>query len=354
MSATRASIAALIGPRRATRASSGCSGCWKRPTSPSLPPPSWWGSHRGRQKGHWNGWWTPICWKPRVLAATACMIFCDCSPASAAPPRSPRGCAWTRWSGRCAGTSRPPPAPAASCTRPTSGARPATAMPMVSPTVVGELASALFRFLEMRGSWFDLATLNRLAVQVARRTGDLAGEAQALNDLAAAHYRLDHLDEAVTCAEQTLAIRRSLGDRLEEGQALSNLGVHYHMVGRLDEAVACYEESLAILRDVGDRSSVGRALGNLGGVRQQLGRFDEATACYEQALAIHRDVSDRYMEGATLHSMGRALHALGRQERARACWQEALLILRALGLPEAEAVQARLDAMVDDTTSATH
>lgn len=268
------------------------------------------------------------------------------------------------------------------------------AMPMVSPTVVGELASALFRFLEMRGSWFDLATLNRLAVQVARRAGDLAGEAQALNDLAAAHYRLDHLDEAVTCAEQTLAIRRSLGDRLEEGQALSNLGVHYHMVGRLDEAVACYEESLAILRDVGDRSSVGRALGNLGGVRQQLGRFDEAAACfeqaitihqkvgdhpsagrdlgnlgdlyhqlgrfdeamacYEQALAIHRDVSDRYMEGATLHSMGRALHALGRQERARACWQEALLILRALGLPEAEAVQARLDAMGDDTTSATH
>jgi hypothetical protein len=80
-------------------------------------------------EGHWSGWWTPNCWKPRVLAATACMTYCDCSPASAAPPRSPRGCAWTRWSGRCAGTSRPPPAPAASCTRPTSGARPATAMP---------------------------------------------------------------------------------------------------------------------------------------------------------------------------------------------------------------------------------
>jgi DNA-binding SARP family transcriptional activator/tetratricopeptide (TPR) repeat protein len=268
----------------------------------------------------------------------------------------------------------------------------AAAMPMVSPTVVGELASALFRFLEMRGSWYDLATLNRLAVQVARAARDLHGEAQALNDLAAAHYRLDHLDEAVTCAEQTLAIRRRLGDRLEEGQALSNLGVHYHMVGRLDEAVACYEESLAILRDVSDRSSVGRVLGNLGGVRQQLGRFDEAAtcfeeaiaihqevgdhpsagrdlgnlgdlhhelgrfdealACYEQALAIHRDVSDRYMEGATLHSMGRALHALGRHERARACWHEALAILRALGLPEAEAVQTRLDDTGDHPSRA--
>jgi tetratricopeptide (TPR) repeat protein len=269
----------------------------------------------------------------------------------------------------------------------------AAAMPMVSPTVVGELAGALFRFLEMRGSWYDLATLNRLAVQVARRRGDLHGEAQALNDLAAAHYRLHQLDEAVTCAEQTLAIRRRLGDRLEEGQALSNLGVHYHMVGRLDEAVACYKESLAILGDVGDRSSVGRVLGNLGGVRQQLGHFDKAATCfeqaiaihrevgdhpsagrdlgnlgdlyqeldrleqaltcYEQALAIHRDVGDRYMEGATLHSMGNVLQAVGWHERARACWTEALLILRGLGLPEAEAVQARLDATGHHTTSAT-
>ena len=55
-------------------------GCWKPLMSPSLLPPSWWDSRRGRQKGHWSGWWMLICWNHRALAATTCtMWFITCT-----------------------------------------------------------------------------------------------------------------------------------------------------------------------------------------------------------------------------------------------------------------------------------
>ncbi|HVD16289.1 MAG TPA: tetratricopeptide repeat protein [Actinomycetota bacterium] len=266
-----------------------------------------------------------------------------------------------------------------------AAARQAASNPCVPPEVVGHLATALFRFLETRGSWHDLAALNQLALQTACRVGDLHGEAQALNDLAATHYRLGRLDQAVVYSEQTLTIRRKLGDRVGEGQALSNLGVHWHAVGQLDRALACYDQSLTILRQAGEHASVGRVLGNLGGVYQdlgrfddavacfeqaiaihhdvgdahsagrglgnlgdlyhQLGRFDDAVACFEQAIAIHHDVGDRYSEGVELKSLGAALDAHGRHHRARACWSEALAIFQPLDMPEADEVLALLDAM---------
>jgi DNA-binding SARP family transcriptional activator len=265
-----------------------------------------------------------------------------------------------------------------------AAARQAATSPGVPPEVAGQLAAVLFRFLEMRGSWHDLAELNQLALQVARRAGDPHGEAQALNDLAMSHYRLKRPDQAIAYSEQTVALRRRLGDRRGEGQALSNLGVHCHAAGQLDRALACYDQSLAVLRELGDRGSIGRVLGNLGGVYQDLGRFDEAAAafqqaitihhevgdapsagrglsnlgelyhqmgrpddavgCLEQAIAIHHDVGDRYQAGVSLQGLGRALEAQGRHQQALVCWREALSIFQPLGIPEAEEVLALLRA----------
>jgi DNA-binding SARP family transcriptional activator/tetratricopeptide (TPR) repeat protein len=272
-----------------------------------------------------------------------------------------------------------------------AAARQAATSPRVPPEVVGQLAAVLFRFLEMRGSWHDLAELDQLALQVARRAGDPDGEAQALNDLAMTHYRLKRPDQAIAYSEQTVALRRRLGDRRGEGQALSNLGIHCHAAGQLDRALACYDQSLAVLRELGDRGSVGRVLGNLGGVYQDLGRFDEAAVafqqaiaihhevgdapsagrglsnlgelyhqigrlndavgCLEQAIAIHHDVGDRYQAGVSLRGLGVALEAQGRHQQALACWREALSIFQPLGIPEAEEVLALLGAADRSTAS---
>jgi tetratricopeptide (TPR) repeat protein len=112
--------------------------------------------------------------------------------------------------------------------------RQAATSPGVPSDVVGHLATALFRFLEMRGSWHDLGAIDQLALQAARRSGDPHAEAQALNDLAVTYYRLGQLDQAAAYSERTLAMRRKLGDRVAEGQALSNLAIMWHALGQLD------------------------------------------------------------------------------------------------------------------------
>jgi tetratricopeptide (TPR) repeat protein len=261
--------------------------------------------------------------------------------------------------------------------------RQATETPGPVARMVGPLAAALFRFLQMGGYWADLKDLNQAALQVARDVGDHPGEAQALSDLATACWWLRDLEQAVACNRQSLQLRRALGDRRGESLSLGNLSQDYVALGRLDQALACQHQSLAIIRDLGDRPAEARALNGLGGLSDAAGRFDEAVAWYEQALELFRQVGDRAGEGTVLGNLteaqvragrpdqavrwaeagvtvcrqagnrhgeatcrrwlGAALDALGHRARARASWQAALTLHTTLGLPEAEELRRLLE-----------
>ena len=247
--------------------------------------------------------------------------------------------------------------------------------------MVGPLAAALFRYLQMGGYWKDLKELNQAALQVAKAVGDRAGEAQALSDLATACWWLRDLDQAVTRNRQSLQLRRALGDRRGESLALGNLSQDYVALGQLDQALACQHQSLAIIRELGEPAAEARALNGLGGLSDAAGRFDEAVSWYEQALALFREVGDRASEGTVLGNLaeaqvragrpeqavrwaeagvtvcrqagnrhgeatclrwlGTALHALGQPDRAP--WQAALTLYDTLGLPDGEELRRLLD-----------
>jgi tetratricopeptide (TPR) repeat protein len=248
--------------------------------------------------------------------------------------------------------------------------------------MVGPLAAALFRYLQMGGYWTDLRTLNEDALQVARDAGDGPGEAQALSDLATASWWLGELDHAVAFNQLSLGLRRALGDRRGESLALGNLSQDYRALGRVGEALAYQRQSLAIIRELGDRPAEARSLNGMGLLSEAAGRFQEAAAWYEQALALFREVGDRPSEGtvlgnlaevcvrggdpqqavhwaedgatvcreagnrqgeaAALRWLGAALDALGRRGDARSSWQGALALYTALGMSEAEDVRALL------------
>jgi tetratricopeptide (TPR) repeat protein len=250
-------------------------------------------------------------------------------------------------------------------------------------TMVGPLAAALFRYLQMGGYWTDLRTLNEVALQVARDAGDRSGEAQALSDLATASWWLGEFDHAVAYNQVSLDLRRALGDRRGESLALGNLSEDYRTLGRLDEALACQRQSLAIIRELGDRPAEARSLNGLGLLSETAGRFHDAAAWYEQALVLFREVGDRASEGTALrnlaeacvragdprhavgwardaamvcheagnregearalHWLGAALNALGDLGPARAAWQAARTLYTTLDMPEAEELRQLLD-----------
>jgi tetratricopeptide (TPR) repeat protein len=73
-----------------------------------------------------------------------------------------------------------------------------------------------------------------------------------------------------------------------------------------------------------------------------LGELQQAIACYRRALDLVGHQGDRYREADVRTHLGDSYLAAGESGRARSTWQQALLIFTELGLPNADAVRAKL------------
>jgi DNA-binding SARP family transcriptional activator/DNA polymerase III delta prime subunit len=210
--------------------------------------------------------------------------------------------------------------------------RQAATTPGVPDELAIQLTHALGGFLWVRGHvWDDWIQANQAALEAARRLGERAAQAQALNDLGVAHWTHGHHDQAFTHQQESLALRRQLGDLPGQAAGLNNLGLLYETQGRYDQALACLQQALAIDRGLGDRGALAGVLESLGVVYQRQGRHNEALACLQESLAIDRERGFRWNQGHCLNELG-TIHALqGRYDQALACLQEGLAIRRDLG-----------------------
>jgi DNA-binding SARP family transcriptional activator/DNA polymerase III delta prime subunit len=209
--------------------------------------------------------------------------------------------------------------------------RQALATPGVPAELGMQLAHALFGFFWVRNHWADWVQANQLVLEAARRVGDLAAEAQALNDLGAAKWRQGRYDQAVTCDLQALAIRRKLGDRQGQAASLNDLGLNYLWQGRYDEALASLHQSLEIKRELGDARGQGLTLANLGELHQRQGRYEEALACLRQSLAVRRNMADRHGQAHSLGNLGKVHQRQGRDQEALESLRESVAMFRELG-----------------------
>jgi tetratricopeptide (TPR) repeat protein len=202
------------------------------------------------------------------------------------------------------------------------------------PTVAiaaSQLAQALYGFFVIRGQWRDCVRVNTIAVEVALRTGDRTGLAQAHNDLGAAHHLRGRYHEALACHQKSLAIRREIGDRYGAAASLGNLGCAYWRLGRYDDAITCHRENLTISRELGDRRGEAISLDNLGIVYDLQGSHDQALACLEEGLSIRREVGDRHGEANGLNNLGGAYHRSSRLDDAEACLRRSLELSQEFG-----------------------
>jgi tetratricopeptide (TPR) repeat protein/transcriptional regulator with XRE-family HTH domain len=203
-----------------------------------------------------------------------------------------------------------------------------TRRPTLPVELSGQLASALYGFFEMRSRWPDQALANRAALEVARRTGDRAGQATALNDLGMACDRLGRHAEGTACLRESLAIFRGLDDLPGQASSLFNLSLSHLWQGRPAEAIAVQRESLLLFREIGDRVGQAVSLSTIASVHGRLGQYAEATACLRESLAIFRELGDRLGEATALTNLGVVSRHLGRLEEAVAHLCDSLRIFR--------------------------
>jgi DNA-binding SARP family transcriptional activator/tetratricopeptide (TPR) repeat protein len=201
-----------------------------------------------------------------------------------------------------------------------------------------DLAQALFGFFQVHSHWHDLIGVNQAALAEARRTGDLAAQAQACCDLNVAYDAQGRYEDAIRFLTEGLRIFRLLGDERGQAACLNGLGVVYDSQQRYAEAKACLEESLEVRQQTGDRFGQALSLNNLGVVHKRLDHHTEALRCYERALTICEQIGDHRMEAGLLTNVGEVYERQGRDTEALACHERSMRLFRRLGDRQGQAL----------------
>jgi tetratricopeptide (TPR) repeat protein/transcriptional regulator with XRE-family HTH domain len=192
------------------------------------------------------------------------------------------------------------------------------------------LTAAIASLLRQDGPWTTALERHANAVLAARRLGDRAALADALNSLGIVRWLADDRAGAAEALQEALSIFDDLGDRLGQANALDNLGHVRQMVDDRPGATQAQEQALAIYRELGDRLGQANAISNLGIVRGQTGDYAAAVEALEQALAIYREIKDLPGQSSALISLGIVRWRSDDYPGAAQALQEALDISRAL------------------------
>jgi tetratricopeptide (TPR) repeat protein len=247
-----------------------------------------------------------------------------------------------------------------------------------------QLSAALTTFLNRRGHWDSLLTVQQAGLAAALRLGDLKAQAITHRSLGMTQSLFGFYEEAHSHLVQALDVCRQLGDRPGEGrvhnaiatlfdrqgrysdsldhclQALSlfqaagdrswqaiilnNIGYCQALLGNHQLALGCCQQSMTLHQELGDRNGQAFTSDTLGLVHRHLGHHAEAADCHEHALALFRDLGDRLSQAKVLVNLGDVHQAADSAQAAREAWQQALKILDDLHHQDAGQVRARLRA----------
>jgi tetratricopeptide (TPR) repeat protein len=130
-------------------------------------------------------------------------------------------------------------------------------------------------------------------IQLMDDAGDLAGKAEAVNNIASVHLALMDWDEALTRATEAREFYQEAEDRAGEAVVLSNIGAAHDGMGDWQQAVAIYGEALEIRQSLGDLEGEAKALRNLAILFAQHGNRTKAKSYLNRALGAARRAKSR-------------------------------------------------------------
>ena len=175
------------------------------------------------------------------------------------------------------------------------------------------------------------------ALALARRVDDPYWIAMASASMNYALQRRGDLAGALRFVEDALALYIQIGHRRLEGAAYAEIGVLQARLGDGDRAIQSMQRGLAIERALNDLPAIRGTLNNLGITYKNLGDLEKSLASYEEALPLFRDSGDTRTEILLLNNLGNVLRLLDEPRRALDTHLRALDLSRTLGAAEDEA-----------------
>ncbi|MET8010229.1 tetratricopeptide repeat protein [Streptomyces sp. NPDC005266] len=170
-----------------------------------------------------------------------------------------------------------------------------------------------------------------------RELGDRQGEADALFQAGRAHLSAGRRSASLAALSTALTLFQRIGDRRGEAETLNVQGVALHFAGELDEALSRFRAVYRIQKLIGDLHGQATALLNAGEIYWLEMRYEEARGLYERALALARRIGVRRQLTSLYTNLGNVCRATGQTEEALAYFRKALASYRASRDPRSEA-----------------
>jgi len=211
----------------------------------------------------------------------------------------------------------------------------ASAESVDDPELRARLLFALGRLYRTMEAQVPAMELLAESARLARETGDVATEIQALSMLGVSATLDDELERAEMALERAIELSESHPglDPLLRATALNNYGVYLNEADRVDEAREALEQALALRRANGAPArTIATSLHNLADMLDIGGRPAEALALYEQALEMKESSIGRLhlSYARSLNGLSMTAGQLGDLETAQRAMQEHLEIRQTL------------------------
>ncbi|WP_405591530.1 AfsR/SARP family transcriptional regulator [Streptomyces sp. NBC_01190] len=248
-----------------------------------------------------------------------------------------------------------------------------------------QLAATMEIFLDRHGRWQEQHHIQSTALETARRTGDLAGQAHALRGLGFAACRLGAFDEAQRCLSQAQTLFGRLADPIGQGRThrysaflanvmkdhhraldhyrraadryertdhlsgramiLNEIGWTHLLMGEYESALVHCEKAVLMHQEIGDRSGEAAAWDSIGWAHHHLRDYGQALVGYGHAIDLYQRTGDPALEADTLVHAGDSHQASSDPRQAAVVWRRALELYDGLGHPDAAGVRERLESL---------
>jgi len=176
---------------------------------------------------------------------------------------------------------------------------------------------------------------HRLALESCQRGLDIARRLNAPAELAhgtyllgTIHGHLGHSADEIACARESLALYEGLGDLAGQANALNNLGVALMESGDWAAATDSYQRALELDVKTGQAHEQAKVTNNLGNVFLQRGQLDEAAQAYRQCVDLWTTNGFLWGVALSLSNLGEVLAEEGDWEAAQDHLQRSEALLR--------------------------
>ncbi len=169
------------------------------------------------------------------------------------------------------------------------------------------------RELLTQGEWESAVERYKEIIELAEAAGDVAGKAEALNNIAGVYLAMEDWEQAQAYTAEAREFYQAAGDRAGEAVVLNNVAATHDGMGDWQQAIDVYGEALEIRRSLEDAEGEAKTLRNLAILYAQHGNPVRAKSYLNRAVVAAKRARSRELVGL----MRKTLSQLPRMRRRR-------------------------------------